>query len=100
MALTGLPTTLPGAAWKSRKAASGFLVTFMPMKFKGVKANDPNYPNKITNLFGYCGGQIYYDTSDLNLSGKILTNIYGKQVGHFTVDASHSVYISDCNYGG
>ena len=48
-------------------------------------------PNKITNLFGYCGIRIYYEYFlTQNITGKILTNIYGKQVGHFT-DAGYDI---------
>jgi hypothetical protein len=62
-------------------------------KINGVSTNDPTNPDRITNLFGYCGIRIYYDTPDAELTGKILTNIYGRPVGHFT-DAG---YVSDCN---
>jgi hypothetical protein len=62
-------------------------------KINGVSTTDPTNPDRITNLFGYCGIRIYYDAPDAELTGKILTNIYGRQVGHFT-DAG---YVSDCN---
>ncbi len=44
---------------------------------------------KITNMYGFCGIGIYYDTINLDFSNDpekyyILTNIYNKQVGKFT----------------
>jgi hypothetical protein len=56
-----------------------------------------NAKNKITNLYGTCSTRIYYDSINLDFPTQdtyyILTNIYGKQVGHFT-DAG---YKFDCN---
>ncbi len=51
-------------------------------QLRGVQFNAQTH--KITNLFGYCGGQIYFHSADTELNGKILTDIYGRQVGSFT----------------
>ncbi len=54
-------------------------------QIRGVNVNPVT--KKVTNLFGYCGIHIYYDTSDsynTYLNGWILTTPYGKPVGQFT----------------
>jgi hypothetical protein len=83
-------------AWGSLEIAEGsvqLLGHLYAHEINGVSTTDPNNPAKITNLFGYCGIRVYYDTAVPGLSGKILTNSNGNQVGHFTA----SGYVSDCN---
>jgi hypothetical protein len=54
-------------------------------QIRGVNAKELS--KKITNLFGYCGIHIYYNSADVNnsyLNDWILTTAYGKPVGKFT----------------
>ena len=99
---TGSANNGPGGfadnfAWGSLEIAEGsvqLLDVLYAHDIRGIKANPLN--KKITNLFGTCSTRIYYDTISFdppNLNEYILTNIYGRQVGHFTAAG----YVSDCN---